>query len=90
MSLFFLYGHEYDPCMSLPDSMKRSRPVMSSLAIIYCLSIFVPGVMSQTGLTEEDKQLIIDTHNQARRDATPSGSNLQFMVCHCNNYILIM
>ena len=69
------------PPSSYAKVMKNYYQVRYSLGLCFCLcAILYPGVLGQTGLTEVDKMVILNAHNQARRNATPAASNMELMV----------
>ena len=46
--------------------------------LLSCL--LVEKVLSQTGLTDADKEAILDMHNSLRGQVNPSASNMERMV----------
>ena len=51
---------------------------LSSLLFLLCL--LVVNVASQTNLTDEDKETILNEHNRLRGIVSPTASNMQRMV----------
>lgn len=39
-------------------------------------------------ISEADKQLIVNEHNRVRRNAVPTGSNMEMMVCLLARHIV--
>ena len=48
-----------------------------SVVVLVCVVNCVNG---QTSLSDEDKQTLLDTHNQLRRAVNPTASNILTMV----------
>ena len=54
---------------------------MATQAMILLVFVALIGVTSaQTSLSEEDKQLLLDLHNNERSTVNPSASNMESMV----------
>ena len=53
---------------------------MMFISIPFFLCIMVGQVFSQTGLTADDKQVILDAHNMFRGSVDPTASNMLAMV----------
>ena len=47
---------------------------------LFFVCIMVGQVFSQTGLTTDDKQVILDAHNMFRGSVDPTASNMLAMV----------
>ena len=51
---------------------------VKSLLLVLCLGCVL--VMGQTGLSDSDRQDILDAHNRLRGTVDPSASNMETMV----------
>lgn len=52
------------------------------LSLILCISSLLLGADSQDALTESEKEVILDKHNQLRGEVSPPASNMEIMVSH--------
>jgi hypothetical protein len=48
--------------------------------LFLCLVTQLIWALCQTGLTLVEEQLLLDLHNQARREANPAGANIGLLV----------
>ena len=51
--------------------------------LLLCTALVVEDVMGQTGLTESDKEAILEAHNSLRGMVEPSATNMARLVRIC-------
>lgn len=55
-------------------------PLKVSIAVLLSSVLMVVEVMGQTGLSEAEKEEILDFHNFLRSQVDPTASNMEIMV----------